>query len=94
MSKKTQTESTPWFVYIVVCADSSLYTGIATDVTRRISEHNSSDHKGASYTRSRRPVRLVYQEKATNRSVASQREHEIKKLSRLEKLTLIEQTNL
>lgn len=78
-----------YFVYILKCADETLYTGIATELERRIEEHNGSD-KGAKYTRVRRPVRLVYSEKYPDRSAASKREYEIKKkMSRAEKLKLI-----
>jgi predicted GIY-YIG superfamily endonuclease len=77
-----------YYVYILACADGSLYTGIATDVERRLAEHNSSLN-GAKYTKSRRPVSLVYQEKCKNRSEALKREYEIKQLSRQQKLTLI-----
>jgi len=66
-----------------------LYTGIATDLERRIAEHNNST-KGAKYTRTRRPVSLVHYEVYVDRSVASKREYEIKKkMSRAEKLELI-----
>ena len=78
-----------WQVYIVRCADGSLYTGIARDVARRVAEHNGEGRLGASYTRARRPVRLVYQEPAADRSAASRREYQIKQLSRAEKLALI-----
>jgi putative endonuclease len=78
-----------WQVYIVRCADGSLYTGIARDLDRRIAEHNADKGTGASYTRSRRPVRLVYREPAADRSAASKREYQIKQLSRAEKLALI-----
>jgi putative endonuclease len=75
---------------MVKCADNTLYTGIATELERRIEEHNGSD-KGAKYTRVRRPVRLVYSEEYPDRSSASKREYEIKKkMSRAEKLKLIE----
>jgi len=78
-----------YFVYILKCADETLYTGIATELERRIEEHNGSD-KGAKYTRVRRPVRLVYSEEYPDRSAASKREYEIKKkMSRAEKLELI-----
>ncbi len=77
-----------WSVYIVRCADGSLYTGIACDVPRRVMEHNSSNRRASSYTRARRPVALVYQEAAASRSAASRREHEIKGLSRAAKLAL------
>jgi len=78
-----------WQVYIVRCADDSLYTGIARDLERRIAEHNADNGLGASYTRSRRPVTLVYREFATDRSAASKREYQIKQLSRDEKPALI-----
>jgi putative endonuclease len=78
-----------WHVYIVRCADDSLYTGIARDLERRIAEHNAGNGTGASYTRSRRPVTLVYREAAGNRSAASKREYGIKQLSRAQKLVLI-----
>jgi len=82
-----------YFIYILRCSDNTLYTGISTDVTRRILEHNSSE-KGAKYTKIRRPVELVYTEKSENRSSASKREYAIKKLSRKEKLELIDAKNL
>jgi putative endonuclease len=78
-----------YFVYIVKCADETFYTGIATELERRIEEHNSSE-KGAKYTRVRRPVSLVYSEEHPDRSSASKREYQIKKkMSRAEKLQLI-----
>jgi len=71
------------------CADGTLYTGIATDLERRLEEHNHSP-KGAKYTRTRRPVKLVYTEEYADRSAASKREYEIKKkMSRKEKLQLL-----
>ncbi|UAA39926.1 GIY-YIG nuclease family protein [Paraneptunicella aestuarii] len=76
-----------WFVYIVQCADSTLYTGIAKDVAARIDKHNAGT--GAKYTRTRRPVVDVYREEAASRSEASKREMQIKALSRKEKLVLI-----
>lgn len=76
-----------WFVYIVRCADDTLYTGIAVDVERRIEQHNTGT--GAKYTRSRRPVRVVYVEEAPDRSAASRREWEIKQLTRTQKERLI-----
>jgi len=82
-----------YFVYILKCADETLYTGIATELERRIEEHNGPD-KGAKYTRVRRPVRLVYSEEYPDRSAASKREYEIKKkMSRAEKLELIGKSN-
>ncbi len=79
-----------YFVYMLKCADNTFYTGITTELERRIEEHNGSD-KGAKYTRVRRPVSLVYSEEHPDRSSASKREYEIKKkMSRAEKLNLIE----
>ena len=80
-----------WFVYIVRCADDTLYTGIAKDVTRRIEEHNSNNVLAASYTRARRPVALVHREAVKTRSAAARREYEIKQMTRLEKEYLIGQ---
>jgi putative endonuclease len=77
-----------WQVYIARCADGTLYTGIARDVERRIAEHNAGKGTAANYTRSRRPVVLVYSEPAESRSAASKREYRIKQLSRAEKLVL------
>ena len=77
-----------WYVYIVKCSDNSLYTGITVDLERRVVEHNTSK-KGAKYTKSRRPVHLVYSETHQDRSSASKRESAIKKLSRSEKLILL-----
>jgi len=68
-----------WFVYVVRCADRSLYTGVTTDATRRIEEHN--DGRGARYTRSRGPVALVYLESVADRGAALRREHEIKRMT-------------
>lgn len=79
-----------WHVYILHCADGTYYTGIAMDVKRRLAEHNDADSRlGARYTRARRPVVLVYQEPAANRSEAGKREYQIKQLPRSEKLALI-----
>lgn len=77
-----------WFVYMLRCADGSLYTGITTDVVRRVAEHNGEGAPGARYTRSRRPVELVYLEAAASRSDATRRETAIKRLDRERKLAL------
>lgn len=71
-----------WAVYIVRCADGTLYTGIAKDAIRRVGEHNSVDGLGARYTRARQPVVLVYQEAVSSRSEALKREYQIKQMSR------------
>ncbi len=78
-----------WNVYVVRCSDGSLYTGIALDVARRVTEHNSDDVLAARYTRGRHPVMLVYQEKCDTRSAAGKREYEIKQMGKKEKLMLI-----
>jgi len=77
-----------WYLYIVRCADNSLYTGITTDLERRTIEHNSSK-LGSKYTRARRPVELVYQELFEDRSTVSIRESEIKKMTPAQKRRLI-----
>ena len=74
--------------YILECADGTLYVGVTTDVERRVEEHNTSD-KGAKYTKARRPVVLKYTEEFENRSEAQKREHELKSLTRADKLTII-----
>jgi putative endonuclease len=70
------------------CSDETIYTGITTDLTRRVDEHNSSP-KGAKYTRVRRPVELIYSESYEDKSGASKREYQIKQLSKIQKLSLI-----
>jgi putative endonuclease len=77
-----------WSVYIIEASDASLYTGISTDVDRRFQEHVSGN-KGAKFFNGRQPVRVVYVENGHTRSSASKREAEIKKMSRLDKKTLI-----
>lgn len=85
------TEDSPaapgWVLYMVRCADGSLYTGITNDLARRLDEHNRGD--GARYTRGRGPVELVYAEAAEDRSAASVREAQVKRLSRAAKFSLI-----
>lgn len=77
---------TDWFVYLLKCADGTLYAGITTDPTRREAEHNGLGRvAGAKYTKARRPVQLVYQETVPSRSAALQREAAIRQLSRREK---------
>lgn len=82
------TNQNKWFVYILKCSDDTFYTGITNDLDRRIYEHNESD-KWAKYTKMRRPVELIYSANFENRSEASKQEHNIKKLSRKEKIELI-----
>ena len=71
------------------CSDGSLYTGITTDVERRLKQHNGDSPQGAKFTRARRPVRLVYSEQQPDRSLASKREIAIKAMNRKQKLALI-----
>lgn len=78
-----------WHVYIVKCADETLYTGVTTDLKRRLLEHNTGCAKSSKYTRRRLPVELVYSEKFKEKSPAFKREAEIKKFTRREKLKLI-----
>jgi putative endonuclease len=76
------------FVYVLRCADDTLYTGYTTDVERRVAEHDAGD--GAKYTRGRTPVELVHVESFDSRSAAMAREHEIKTFSRAEKERLVD----
>lgn len=73
----------PWFLYILECKDGTFYTGITNDLIRRTEKHNTG--KGARYTKTRRPVKLLYYEICTNRSQALIREYEVKSLSRKQK---------
>lgn len=77
-----------YYTYIVRCCDNTLYTGFTTDLEQRVQTHNAK--KGAKYTKSRTPVELVYYETFETKQLALRREAEIKKLSRQEKLRLIE----
>ncbi len=82
------TAAPSWFVYMLYCADGTLYTGITTDTGRRVQEHNAGAPRGARYTRSRRPVTLAYVEPAPTRSAAAQREWAIKQFDHSRKLEL------
>ena len=88
MTEKADSSDNTWFVYILRCADGTLYTGITNDLTRRCEQHNAGT--ASRYTRSRLPVEFVYQETQSNRSVATKRELEIKALSRKKKEELIQ----
>ncbi len=81
-----------YYLYILKCADKTLYTGITVDLERRLVEHNSSK-LGARYTKPRRPVKIIYSRRFRNRSNAMKEEARIKKLSREEKLQMIEKYN-
>ncbi len=80
--------SNSWFLYLIRCGDGSLYTGIATDVERRLKEH-ADGKRGAKYLRGRQPLELVYTAPAENRSEASRLESRIKRFTRAEKEALI-----
>jgi predicted GIY-YIG superfamily endonuclease len=86
---RVKPSGSPWFVYIVRCADGSLYTGITKDVKRRCQQHNAGT--ASRYTRSRRPVKLIYQEVHPSQSSALKREAAIKTMDRRGKLTMIRQ---
>lgn len=77
-----------YYLYILKCSDNTLYTGITTDIEKRIHAHNFLP-TWAKYTKARRPVELVYQEVHDSKSLASKREYQIKQLKRKEKLILI-----
>lgn len=76
-----------WYLYILRCKDDTLYTGITTNVEKRLEAHRSG--KGAKYTRGRAPLELVYREVCGTHAAALRRELEIKKMSRMEKMMLI-----
>lgn len=77
-----------WFVYILRCGDDSLYTGVTTDIARRLKQHETGK-AGAKYTRARGPLTVVYKEPCASRSDAQVREASIKKLTRPEKEALL-----
>lgn len=77
-----------YYVYLLRCADGTLYTGFTNDLARRLAAHNAG--RGAKYTRGRRPVELVYWESFSNKSSALRREYAIKQLPRRQKLTLVQ----
>jgi len=81
-----------WWVYVLRCADDSLYCGITTDIERRLKEHNGSS-KGAKYTRSRRPVTLLFSHPCESRSIATRLELRFKSLQRHQKLKLLSEKN-
>ncbi|MFC1808307.1 GIY-YIG nuclease family protein [Candidatus Omnitrophota bacterium] len=78
-----------WYLYIVLCKDNSLYTGITTDIKRRISEHNTG--KGGACTAARRPVKLVYHEQRSSKGEALKREAQIKRWTHAKKIAFIDQ---
>ena len=86
-AKKSRSKKEPWVLYILECKDGTFYTGIAKDLQKRLQAHN--DGKGAKYTRTRRPVSLLYQEACPNRTHALVRECAVKALPRNKKQNLI-----
>ena len=84
------TESALWYLYLVRCANGHLYTGVTTNVARRFSEHQSGGIKSAKYLRGKGPLTLMYQEQVGSHGDALRREIAVKKLSRAQKLALIE----
>jgi putative endonuclease len=82
--------SGPWYVYVLRCGDGSLYTGVARDLQRRLLQHNGELAGGSRYTSGRRPVELLWSETEPDRGAAQRREASIKKMSRDEKLRLLQ----
>ena len=78
-----------WIIYLLECGDKTLYCGITNDIKNRLKQHNGEIKGGAKYTRSRQPLKLVYQEEVSSRSEALKREIVIKKMSKRAKTTLI-----
>jgi predicted GIY-YIG superfamily endonuclease len=86
-SKTKDIRSDRWYLYIVRCCDNTFYTGITNDLHRRVDKHN--DGSASRYTRSRRPVKLIYYERCRNKSSALKKEYTVKSLSRIEKVKYI-----
>ncbi len=82
-AKKRRKKAAAWLLYVLKCSDNSLYTGITTDVSRRVRQHNEGT--ASRYTRSRLPAKLVHQERCRGRSSALKKEYAMKRLSRKEK---------
>ena len=74
-----------WYFYVVECVDHSFYAGVTTELARRVKEHNEDNKRGAKYTRSRRPVRLIYSKEYPSRSAAQKEEYRFKQLDRKSK---------
>jgi putative endonuclease len=82
-----------WFLYVVRCCDNSLYTGITTDVRRRIAEHRGKGKNGAKYLRGKSPLRLVYKRRIGTRSEALKAEHRVKRMKKGEKEAMVRSGN-
>ncbi len=78
-----------WYLYILKCSNNTYYTGVTTDIERRLKEHNNKQVRGSKYAKARIPVELVYQETHPDRSSAQKREYQIKQLTRVKKEELI-----
>jgi len=87
--EKSLLSGNSWYVYIVRCADSSYYTGVTVSLDRRLRQHNGELAGGARYTRPRRPVRLVWSQKATSRSMAQRLEAALRRLPTVQKDRLV-----
>lgn len=81
----------PWYLYVLSCNDGTLYTGVTTSLERRVNEHNTSK-RGAKYTKTRRPVKLLWSKEYANRSEAQSAEYKFKKLFREQKLQIINES--
>ena len=79
-----------WYLYVLQCSDGTYYTGVTTDMKRRLYEHNNSN-RGSKYTRARRPVKLIYFSEHESRSFAQKAEHRFKKLTRTQKQGVIDE---
>ena len=77
-----------WYLYVLLCADGTYYTGVTTDTSRRLHEHNYTQ-RGAKYTRRRRPVNLIYSASYANRSEAQKAEYKFKKLNKNQKEVIV-----
>ncbi len=86
-AKKRKKKASAWVLYVLKCRDNTLYTGITSDVSRRVHQHNNGT--ASRYTRSRLPVKLVHQERCCGRSSALKKEYAMKQLSRKEKVKYI-----
>ena len=82
-----------WFVYVLQCSDGSYYTGVTTDLNRRLKEHNSSN-RGAKYTRTRRPVEIIYSLEYEDKSSAQKFEYRFKQLTRKQKEEVINKVKI
>lgn len=82
-------DHSPYYIYILECADKTLYTGITFDIKKRLRQHSGEILGGAKYTRARRPIALVYKEEVRTHAEACAREAEIKAMSRAEKESLV-----